>query len=257
MNRRAMTLLELLVVMAIVAVLIGILLPALSGARRLARLAVCLSNHHQIGAAMAVYAGVHHDFVPREGHVRADHARQPWCLLLRPYMGDPDTGAGDLRSEDPDGVAGDRFARAPYYRDPARRPDGHNVHYVTNGMPFLTPDTLDELADDESWRRRGPMPLYRLPFPATTLHMTDFGDDLGATILNILPLWRSDGGVGQFYDAWAIEHVADGGPQQRVSLDRHGNGSAATFFDGHAALVPRESLAGLEVWNDRVYGVWR
>lgn len=52
---RAFTLVELLISLAIVALLVGLLLPALSGARRLAHRSICANNLRQVGLAWHAY----------------------------------------------------------------------------------------------------------------------------------------------------------------------------------------------------------
>lgn len=75
---RAFTLLELLVVIAVIAVLVGLLLPALGRARRAALSAECASNIRQLHLANDLYASDHADrFVPGAARIETEN-RARW-----------------------------------------------------------------------------------------------------------------------------------------------------------------------------------
>jgi len=62
-RRDAFTLIELLVVISIIALLVGILLPALGAARKSAQSAVCLGHQRSMGQGIAIYASENRDWL--------------------------------------------------------------------------------------------------------------------------------------------------------------------------------------------------
>ncbi|HEX8523637.1 MAG TPA: prepilin-type N-terminal cleavage/methylation domain-containing protein [Tepidisphaeraceae bacterium] len=69
MNGRAFTLIEVLAVIGIIAILIGILLPAMEKVRHRAYIADCASNLRQIGAGISMYCNENHGSYPRTRYV--------------------------------------------------------------------------------------------------------------------------------------------------------------------------------------------
>ncbi len=86
-RRAGFTLVELLVVIGIIAVLIGMLLPALNRAREQARRAVCLNNVRQLTTAALLYVNENGGYLPDAGSVNSP-VEGPMCprtLLQAPY----------------------------------------------------------------------------------------------------------------------------------------------------------------------------
>jgi prepilin-type N-terminal cleavage/methylation domain-containing protein len=100
---RGFTLVELLVVMAIIALLVAILLPSLQRAREQARLVQCQSNLRQIAMSFLMYANDNQQCGPTSPVPNSIDSE--WMLLVRQYLklpaiattnwGDPTTWAVD------------------------------------------------------------------------------------------------------------------------------------------------------------------
>jgi prepilin-type N-terminal cleavage/methylation domain-containing protein/prepilin-type processing-associated H-X9-DG protein len=77
----AFTLVELLVVIAVIAILAAMLVPAIARAKDQAWSTQCLSNYRQIGIAATMYANDHSDSLPLSSHEGAS-----WVGSLQPYL---------------------------------------------------------------------------------------------------------------------------------------------------------------------------
>lgn len=90
MRIRKFTLIELLVTISIIALLAGILLPALATARERSRKTVCLGNLHQIGLALNMYLQDNRFIMPyctmRPSNPPANEKKFPSiATVLKPY----------------------------------------------------------------------------------------------------------------------------------------------------------------------------
>ena len=81
------TLMELLVVIAIIALLLAIMMPALTRAHALMERLLCVNNARQLALANVMYGGENEDKVVLGRTLGAPRGAPMWDILLCPYLG--------------------------------------------------------------------------------------------------------------------------------------------------------------------------
>ena len=89
--RSAVSLVELLVVCAIILFLLALLVPGLGHAKEQARRVQCANNLRQLGIALQCYRDEHDDYIPMEGTLLSGGINKPgtWFNELPPYLDAP------------------------------------------------------------------------------------------------------------------------------------------------------------------------
>jgi prepilin-type N-terminal cleavage/methylation domain-containing protein/prepilin-type processing-associated H-X9-DG protein len=231
---RGFSLVESLVVIGIISILIAILMPALSAARRQAKVTQCLSNLRQLGLGFAMYQN---DSVGR-CFPFIESSTNYWMAEIAPYVGNLS-----------------------------------DVRYCPQALTIASPASYSYGGDFVAWTDLGfsgsyGMNLWICPCTmvsgnAVTPSGAEYGytqiqDTIGLPAQNStsVPLFADCNWVG----GWPLEtdvpssNLDDaagsnpGNQLQRFCTDRHGHISNAVFLDGHAESVSLAGLWQLE-WN--------
>ena len=246
---RGFTLVELLVVIGIIAVLIAVLMPGLSGARRQARSVACLSNLRQLAAAYQMYCNENKGkcfryadglvdptgesfWVPLLGHYAGNIDEIRICpeateVGSTPYgnaftaWGDPD-GSGNVEWLKRGGSYGMNMWLHPV---PANSPVDGLLVFTSGGTRVISPRSafIGPAAKESS----------RVPLIADCLWLGGWPRHTDS------PPTRLSG-----------EYEPTGNDMRRFCMARHKRNVNVVFLDGHASTVPLPDLWKLKWHNE-------
>jgi prepilin-type N-terminal cleavage/methylation domain-containing protein/prepilin-type processing-associated H-X9-DG protein len=225
-SRSAFTLVELLVVIGIIALLISILLPAMNKAREQARITKCLSNLRSMNTGVQMYTNENKMFLPAVN----------W-------------GAGNL---------GGRVNAGWLYECP-----------LYTGTTWAAPLTPDQAKQGALYMYIKTLEVYRCPGHQEDTHvgntdsvtsylMNGAMNSYGRQISNKITSFKTEDSIfweaderpfntgSPFNDGSSYPHESfsqTGSQADKEGLkSRHGKWATISFIDGHAEIIPHETI---------------
>ncbi len=277
-GRGGFTLVELLVVIAVIAILVGVLVPALTGARAAAQDAVCRNNLRQIGQAFFSYAFDYQGQFPvnNVGAGVPPEESTSWYNddVIGEYLIETYKGGEDFADDTPDTVGGSVYV-CPSHPQGARS-------YTMN---YWASSNVQDNSRGDAWN------VDSVRAPTDTLLLADAwgffkaGEPLGTVFVTAstmgaqgMPGERFGGGVGvnDYASGDALPSRRDGGapefsgkaptsylpyyrhPARRENTTAIEGGCHICFADGHVGkklaqnLFDQNGISSLEVvWSDK------
>lgn len=217
------TLLELLIVIAILAVLAGLLLPALQNARSRGCSAGCMGNLRQIGIAHASYFEDYQDYIPSTFKTTDTTYIAAWCEGGTEHL---KHGSGVFLQRYLRATASNNWKKEKSILDDPGRAEPYTSGYYTS---YAYNDSIGSRAEAHNWQN-----TKHISSPTRLIQFMDARTDVGSG-------YRSDLIDGWYSQPYSYEFTETGEPKGSYSRNnmilRHLGYANILLLDGHAAGI--------------------
>ena len=225
MSLKKFTLLELLVVVAIIGILVSILLPSLANAREKAISKICMNNQRQIGLSTFLFMIDKDDMTPRHNTSGAVWPGR-WYTQLKPYSEAVDVYTYSV------------------YRCPSKDNEDHTwsdaMYGISQAISCQDNSGSPNRVFSKSWA------WYRPAFAVSTSENVIFAESDGAGFS-----WRRYNGLDELGPGHSFIQYGYTGYTRNNGIDaQHGGLVNQLFADGHAMSLNAKSIRNATAFRE-------